>query len=244
MEFLPPLQAGTLQKRTKRFIAEVELEGGKSVLAHCPNTGVMIGLTHPGTRVWVSHHPHKKGRKFAYTLEIVEEGAAFIGVNTQTPNVLVREACLSALETEKMFLPWTGFTGLRSEISVERSRLDFLFTGPNGMAYVEVKNVHWKRGTTAFFPDTPTSRGTKHVNLLKKLVAPGVRSLMIYVIQRGDCDSFAVASDVDPQYDRSCTEAGGIARDGVEFFAYTCRITPQSIALDAAVPVLSFLSAT
>ena len=233
MNFTPPLQPGLLIKRYNRFLVDIELENGTLLTAHCPNTGAITGLTAPGQKVWVSYTQSDK-RKYAYTWEIAQEKDAqgnrsFVGVNTLTPNKII----YTALKEKKIPL-LACYDTIQPEARIGGSRLDFYLNGPKGSAYLEVKNVHLNRKGIACFPDTVTERGTKHVRELRALAAQGVRVFLVYVIQRSDCHSFAIAGDIDGVYAKTCEEA-----QGVTFLAYSCTVSPLGITLDQSLPVLA-----
>src|SRR3989338_2869683 len=92
MRFISPLMPAILIKRYKLFLADVLLtETNKEITIHCPNSGSMMGLQTPGTKIWISRSLNPN-RKLAYTWEISEADDTFVGINTQIPNILVYEA--------------------------------------------------------------------------------------------------------------------------------------------------------
>lgn len=204
---LGPLMEGTLVKRYKRFLADVQLESGEVVTAHCPNTGPMTGVLHPGGRVRLRHAP-SPSRKLAWTWEQAEvPGAAgspiWVGINTALPNHLVR-ATIEAGCLE----PWLGPIGaIRAEVPYgegRRSRIDLLLTPAEGAAdprpiYLEVKNTTWTQGELALFPDTVTERGQKHLVELMALL-PQYRAVLVPCLSRGDVTRFAPGDAADPRY--------------------------------------------
>lgn len=236
-----PLVEGVLVKRYKRFLADVELlEPGPSgepvgtvVTAHCPNTGPMTGVLHPGGRVRLRHAP-SPSRKLAWTWEQAQVSGAgasptWVGINTALPNRLVR-ATIEAGCLE----PWLGpVAAIRAEVPYgqgRRSRIDLLLTPVEGAAdprpiYVEVKNTTWTRGDLALFPDTVTERGQKHLQELTALL-PEARAVLVPCLSRGDVRRFAPGDSADPRYGelfRTALAAGvevlpciyGFARDSV-----------------------------
>lgn len=235
MKFPTPLLRGTLVQRYKRFLADVRLDTSETVTATCPNTGSMMGLTAPGSRVWVSVSDSKT-RKYAHTWEIVEadlgKGAALVGINTGHPNRLVEEAITAGRVPELK-----GFATLRREVKYgENSRIDLLLENPGKPScYVEVKNVHLSRKAgLAEFPDSVTERGTKHLAELANMVKAGHRAAMVYLVQRGDCESLKLARDVDPSYG----EAFDAARArGVEMLCLACKVTPTEIVVERALSI-------
>jgi sugar fermentation stimulation protein A len=230
MNFVHPLIPGRLVKRYKRFLADITLDSGEAITAHCANSGALLGGTTPGLRVWVSHHP-SPSRKLSYTWQIVEMDGTHVGVNTSLPNGLAEEAILGGRIAEL-----TGYESLKREVRYgENSRIDLLLTSPGNLpCYVEVKNVHLKRRDGAEFPDSVTTRGAKHLRELETVVASGGRAVMLYIIQRNDCHHFTFAADLDPVYAATATLA--FSR-GVEAYAYLCKVTPEGIEVEARVPV-------
>lgn len=231
MRFSQPLSEGVLERRYKRFLCDVTLADGTAVTAHCANPGAMLGLTAPGSRVWLSHHPGK-GRKLEWSWELIEADDTLVGINTGHPNTLVREAIEAGAITEL-----TGYDSLRREVKYgANSRVDLLLESPDKPpCYVEVKNVHLSREAgLAEFPDSVTARGRKHLEELAAMVAGGARAVMVYLVQRSDCARLRLAADIDPAYVAAYVEA---RRQGVEALCYTCRLSPEGIDVAGAVPV-------
>ncbi|MBL4906914.1 MAG: DNA/RNA nuclease SfsA [Sneathiella sp.] len=232
MEFPSPLIRGKLIKRYKRFLSDIELEGGQIITAHCANSGSMMGLKEPGSAVWVSPANNPK-RKLQYTWELIDIGSSLVGINTALPNKIVAEAIVAQQIPEL-----SGYKTLRSEVKYgENSRIDiFLQDGDQADCYVEVKSVTLSRQAgKAEFPDSVTSRGTKHLQELSNMVDQGYRAAMFYLVQRMDCSIFDVASDIDPAY----AQAFKIAREkGVEVYCYQCQINPEQIKIESSIQIV------
>ena len=232
MRFARPLVRGTLLKRYKQFLADVMLDDGRTVTAHCANPGAMLGLADPGLAVWLEPNDDPK-RSLRFAWRLVEPGGGhLVGIDTSLPNRIVAEA-LAAGAVPAL----AGYAAVRPEVRYgTRSRIDFLLTGPGlADAWVEVKNVHLSRGHgLAEFPDSVTARGTRHLVELAAMASGGARAVMLYLVQRTDCDRFRLAADLDPAY----AAAFAAAREaGVEAIAHRCRIDHEGIALAEALPV-------
>ncbi|MEL7029046.1 MAG: DNA/RNA nuclease SfsA [Pseudomonadota bacterium] len=224
MDLPDPLFEGRLLRRYKRFLADVALDDGAEVTAHCPNPGAMLGVAPEGGRVWLSHHDSPK-RKLKYTWELVEADDALIGINTGAPNRIAEEAVRAGRVAG---LPQGA---VRREVKYGRnSRIDLLIE-PEGAppCFVEVKNVHLSRQKgLAEFPDCVTARGAKHLAELADRVRAGDRAVMLFVVQRPDCDRFALARDIDAAYAKAFDAA---RQAGVEMLCYDCEVTIRSIVL-------------
>ncbi len=231
-----PLIEGRLLRRYKRFLADVELGTGEVVTAHCANPGSMLGLAHAGAPVWLSKSDNPK-RKLAHSWELVRvddgAGETLVGINTARPNGLVEEAIGNGTIAEL-----AGYARLRREVRYgKNSRIDILLEDPDRPAcYVEVKNVHLsRRPGLAEFPDSVTARGAKHLDELAAMVANGARTVMVYLVQRGDADRFALARDIDPGYGAAFDKARAA---GVEAVAYLCRLSLDEMVVERPLPIL------
>ena len=209
-----PLTEGILIKRYKRFLADVELEDGTVVTAHCANTGPMTGVLHPGGRVRMRYAPSPK-RKLAWTWEQAEVPGAdgtpcWVGINTALPNRLIRATIEAGCLEEQL----GAIAGIRAEVAYgenRRSRIDLLLT-PDASAedqrpiYLEVKNTTWSDGPLALFPDTVTERGQKHLQELMH-VLPEARGVLVPCLSRPDVTAFAPGDSADPRYGELFREA-------------------------------------
>lgn len=226
MRFPDPLIKATLLKRYKRFLADVRLENGEVVTAHCPNPGSMIGNAEPGSEVWLSP-ARNPARKLKYSWELVRVDGGLVGVNTAHPNGIVEEA-IRARQVPEL----AGYESLRREVRYgENSRIDILLESAAGgpSCHVEVKNVNLKRADTAEFPDAVTARGAKHLRELGKIAENGGRAVMFFLVQRMDCDEVSIAGDIDPIYAKEFSAA---LTSGVEALCYSCRLTTREITVD------------
>src|SRR5262245_14825059 len=233
---LPALQRGTLIRRYQRFLADVRLDDGRALPAICPNTGSMLGLTAPGSTVWLSESDSPT-RKYRFTWELVEadlgRGPVLVGVNTGHPNKLVAEA-LAARRIRAL----SGYPKLRREVRYGvNSRIDLLLEcGRKGLCYVEVKNVHLsRRHGLAEFPDSVTARGAKHLVEMSEMVRQGHRAVMVFLIQRSEARKLAFARDIDPGYGAAFDKATAA---GVEAIALRCRMGTEEIVVDWMVPIV------
>lgn len=235
MRFVSPLVRGRLVQRYKRFLANVILDDGRSVTAHCANPGAMLGLKDPGLTVWLEPSADPR-RALAWSWRLAElPGGHFVGIDTSLPNRIVAEA-LAAGALDEL----AGYHTIRPEVRYgARSRIDFLLTG-GGLpdTYVEVKNVHLcRKGTWAEFPDSITARGARHLAELGGMVAAGHRAIMLYIVQRTDCDRFSLAGDLDPAYAAAYARARAA---GVEIIVRATQIDPTGITLGHALPLESY----
>ena len=232
MQFKDVLEQGTLLKRYKRFLADVRLDTGDMITAAVPNTGAMLGLTAPGSPVWLSRSASPT-RKYPHTWEIVEvEGLGLIGINTANPNRITAEAISAGLVPEL-----SGYGNLRQEVKYGRnSRIDILLeSGARPNCYVEVKNAHlFRKPGQVEFPDCVTERGTKHLAELSDMVREGHRAAMVYLVQAAFPSHLSLAADLDPNYVKAFNAA---RKAGVEAFALCCNVSTLAISARRMIPV-------
>lgn len=228
MQFETPLQAATLVKRYKRFLADVITDKGDEITVHCPNSGSMRGCSTPGSKVMLSTSPNLK-RKYPQSLEMVQEGNTWIGVNTMLTNKIVAETILEGRIKELQ-----GIDTLTREVKTSKSsRLDILLERGDEKIYVEIKNCSLVEDGWAMFPDAVTARGTKHLNELASLVKQGYQGIIFFCIQRMDCDRFRPAAHIDPLYAKTLAE---VSKKGVKILAYQAEVTPKSIVIQKSIP--------
>ena len=229
---LPPLITGRLIKRYKRFMADVELDTGETVVAHCPNSGSMKGCAVPGSKVWLSKSDNPK-RKLKYTWELILTPDTMIGINTQIPNKLVKQSIENNLIQEL-----SGYDRVKAEVKTsDHTRLDLLLEKDSGeKCYVEIKNCTMVEDGIAMFPDAVTTRGQKHLEELEYLVSLGHRGVIFYLIQRMDALSFQPADMIDPTYAEKLKKA---VLNGVEIITRDTIVDTKVISIGKSIPVNS-----
>ncbi|MCW7754985.1 DNA/RNA nuclease SfsA [Desulfobotulus sp. H1] len=225
----PPLLRGTLIQRYKRFLADILLDTGERITAHCANSGAMTHCSEPGRPVWVTHDP-SPSRKLSYTWYLIQMKESLVGIHTQIPNNLVSRSIEKGLVPEL-----AGYQSLKREAVTQNARLDILLSDPvQKNCFVEVKNCTQIINGLAAFPDAVTARGKKHMEELAMLVDSGHRAAVFFLVQREDASGFCPAETIDPAYAASLRIAH--AR-GVEIICYDVRINLEGISLHQPLPV-------
>ena len=224
MNFENKLISGEFIKRYKRFFVDIKLKN-KIVTAHCANSGSMIGLLNKNNKVWITEAANKK-RKLKYTLQIIEESGSKVGVNTHLTNKIVNHALENNLIED-----FSNKIKIKSEqVFGSGTRFDFFLEEKKIKSFLEVKNVTLRRRSKiAEFPDSITSRGTKHLNELINATKKGYKAYMLFVVQRSDCDKFEIAKDIDPEYSKTLIKA---VKNNVKILCYDCKFSPKGIILN------------
>jgi len=225
MKFNQTLIPGKLSKRYKRFLADIELDSGEFITAHCPNSGSMKTCANPGWKVMLSESDNPK-RKYKYTWEMVHNEKCWIGINTMIPNIIAEEAIKNGTISEL-----SGYDEIKREVKYgENSRIDIFLKNDQEICYVEVKNVTLVEDDgNYYFPDSVTSRGLKHLHELIEMKMQGHRSVMLFVIQRSDGNIFKPAVHIDRKYTEGLKTA---YENGVEILAVQADVSPIEIALN------------
>ena len=229
MDFENKLISGLFVKRYKRFFVDIKINN-QIITAHCPNTGSMYGLLKRGNKVWVSKS-NNPNRKLKYTLEIIEDQKAKVGVNTHSTNKIVYHALnnnlIKELKNSLEIKPETKFG--------KNTRFDFLIINKNFKAFVEVKNVTLSRDKKkAEFPDAVTSRGLKHINELINASKKGYKIFILYLVQRDDCNYFSIAKDIDADYAKALVKA---VKNNLNILCYDCKFSSKGIKLNKKIKI-------
>jgi len=224
MNFENKLIPGLFIKRYKRFFVDVKV-GNKIVTAHCPNTGSMQGLLNRNNSVLISKS-NNPNRKLKYTLEIIEDNKSKVGVNTHSTNRIIYHALKNNLIKE-----FQNILKIKPETKFgSNTRFDFLLLSKKDKFFIEVKNVTLSRKKgLAEFPDAVTTRGLKHIHELVKAGKKNYKIFIIYLIQRDDCDSFAIAKDIDPNYANALSKA---VKNNLNILCYDCKFSSKGIKLN------------
>jgi sugar fermentation stimulation protein A len=231
-DFAAPLTPATLVQRYKRVLADVTFDDGAAATVHVPNTGAMLGVSGPGSRVWLSPAPEGSKRKLGWTLHLVNADGGLVGVDTSLPNKLIAESLAAGA-----LAPFASYKKVRTEVPfAQASRVDFLLEdGAGPPCFLEVKNVHLSRGSgLAEFPDCKAERSARHMHDLAGEVAKGARAAAVFVVQRMDCEAFQPAADLDPGFAKAFAAARAA---GVEAYAWDCAISPSGVHIRRPVAI-------
>lgn len=229
IRFSAPLLRGRFRRREKRFLAEIDLDDGRRIWVHVPNSGALTGCLIPGMEVILTADGHP-GRRTAYTWRFCRVGEGWVSVDTTAPNRLIaaalRDTGLPDLPLPLQFLP---------EVTLPHGgRLDFVVEQTGRLTFIEVKSVTWVEDGVALFPDGVTSRGRRHLKELAALIQQGHSAWNIFVVQRQDAQIMAPAAPVDPAYAR---ELARVAAAGVKIVVFTTVVDPPQITLNGVLPL-------
>ena len=222
----PNIHAARFLDRPNRFIAHCEMDG-EVLTVHVKNTGRCRELLVPGATVWLTHSDNP-ARKTAWDLIAVEKGSRLINMDANAPNAAFGEFVHSGA-----FLP--GVQSVRPEFPWGSSRFDFCLEAEEQTHLVEVKGVTLEEDGAVRFPDAPTERGVKHLQELQAAVKEGLCAHAVFIIQMADVRSFSPNDATHPAFGAALRAA---ASAGVQIHAFCCRVTPDTMAVDAPVPVV------
>ena len=229
MKLPAPLFSGRLLRRYQRFFAEVELDDGRIVTAHTPNTGSMLQCAVPGHRVLISAAANPL-RKLPWTLELIDVNGSWVDTHTHRTNRVVEEGLHAGAIAELC-----GYE-VSAEVPYHDSRIDFLLKRGGEAVLVEVKNVTLcSSSNVASFPDAVTVRGQKHLRELARARAEGYRAVIFFLVQRSEATAFTPADNIDPFYGQLLRE---VTTAGVEALAYRSVVTPEATVIGVRIPVL------
>lgn len=237
MDFSTTLIEGVLIRRYKRFFADIALPSGETIVAHCPNTGAMTGCAEPGFKAWVSRSDNPR-RKLKYTWELAQnDQKQWIGINTGRANKLVEEALYS-----RIIEAVSGYATIKREYKPanSNSRFDFLLSEHHTKdsefrCLLEVKSVTLCEQQTGYFPDTVTTRGTKHCLELAEQVSSSTECVLLFCVQHSGIKQLKIAEHIDPDYNQALQVARG---KGVKIIAYQCDLSDKKILLNQELPIV------
>ena len=226
MKFTSTLIKGKLIKRYKRFFTDIKVNN-QTIIAHCPNTGSMMGLLVKNNDVWISKNDDPK-RKLKYTLEIIKSNKSLIGVNTHRANRIVEHALNNKLIDE-----FNKVKTIKSEFKYSNdTRFDFLCD----KKIIEVKNVTLSREKKiAEFPDAITKRGTKHLIKLVDSMKKKYQPYVLFLTQIQGIEYFRIAKDIDYNYYENYVHA---KKAGVNFLAYRCSLNSKEIKIEKKINII------
>lgn len=224
--FYKNIAAGKFISRPNRFIANVEIDGEIQVV-HVKNTGRCRELLLPGSTVYCEKSDNPN-RKTAYDLVAVEKGKLLINMDSQAPNVAFSEFIHDGSFKD-------GIEYIARERKYKNSRFDFYFKRKGKEYFAEVKGVTLEDEGVVLFPDAPTERGVKHLTELEDAVKNGYGGCVVFVVQLKEAKYFTPNRKTHPEFADKLKE---VQKEGVEIFAYTCNVTPNSISLLSQIPVV------
>ena len=230
---LPPLTHGVILSRYKRFLADIRLDCGETVTAHCANTGAMTGCWAPGAPAQLSASDNPK-RKLDWTLERVDMGRGWVGVNTNRVNSIIASFVSSGAIADLGNYQAQQREPAYNVPGYGKSRFDLLLTSPTRRdCYVEIKNTTLLNDNTVQFPDAVTARGKKHLELLQHAVCSGHRSIILFAVNRPEGELFRTATAIDPDYHKALMSAHAA---GVEIIPFRISHTGDGVEPGGTIP--------
>ena len=226
----PHIIGATFLRRPNRFIAHVDIDGVEQVV-HVKNTGRCNELLLPGARVYLaqSDNPARKTRHDL--ISVVKKrpcgDTLLVNMDSQVPNDVAAEW----LPRSGLFSPQATF---RREVTWHSSRFDFHVQDETRSVFLEVKGVTLENDGIASFPDAPTERGVKYLHELMACQKDGHEAMLLFVIQMKGIREMRPSDVHHLEFAETLRAA---AQNGVTLLAMDCVVTPDSIAIDAPVPL-------
>lgn len=220
------ISKGTFLERPNRFIAYAELDG-KTEVIHVKNTGRCAELLIPGASIYVQESDNP-ARKTKWDLIGVEKGSRMINMDSQVPNLVVKEWIESGHLTSDIRM-------VRPETAYGNSRFDLYVETGSSRIFIEVKGVTLEEEGVVRFPDAPSDRAVKHLQELEKAVREGYEAYVFFVIQMKGVRYFTPNMDTHPAF---CEALKSAKAAGVNILAYDCRVSGDQIEIADPVPVV------
>ena len=226
MKFKSSLIPAEFIDRVNRFLGVVKI-GSEEKHCFIPNPGRMNELLYKGVKVYIRKEeaPH---RKTDFDLVLVNHYDTLVSIDSRVPNKLLHEAI-----TEGKLSEFEGFSVSKSEPTFHNSRFDLLLKNQETQLMLEAKSCTLVEEKVALFPDAPTKRGSRHMLALIKALKYG-RAAVVFVIQRDDVEEFRPYHQNDPIFSDALIQA---ADNGVEVYAYRCRVNLDEINIVDCLPV-------
>jgi len=219
---------GTFIDRPNRFLAHVEAEG-ELLTCHVKNTGRCRELLRAGAAVWLHDRRGRSGRRTDYDLICAEKDGRLVNIDSQAPN----RAAGEWLRGGALLPPGSV---IRAESRWGDSRFDFSALDPaGGVHLLEVKGVTLEREGLALFPDAPTLRGARHLRTLAEAAEQGIAAYVLFVVQMQGAERLSPNDGADPAFAAALRRAAGA---GVQILARDCRVRPDSMEINAPIPVV------
>ena len=219
---------GQFVERPNRFIAYVKI-GDRVEKVHVKNTGRCKELLTKDAQVFLSYSD-SKSRATAYDLVAVTKGDKIVNMDSQAPNMVVKE-WLKVGEKHEVF---GEITLVKPETTFGNSRFDFYVECGERKIFIEVKGVTWENEGEVRFPDAPSERAVKHMEELVKAKEKGYETYVLFVIQMQGVKYFMPNDKTDPKFAKALWEA---RKQGVKVLAYDCLVTHKSMQINTEVPV-------
>jgi sugar fermentation stimulation protein A len=222
-----PLVEAEFVARPNQLLIEARLQD-KIVRAHMADRGRLLDLLVPGARLVLAPRD-EIGRKTAFQVVGVYHEGDLVSLDTHLPNRLMAVALAAGALPQ-----FSRYARVQAEFSIGGHRFDFRLGEGLTTCILEIKSVGAIQHGFAIFPDAPTERGRKQVELLTAMARNGQRTAVAFVVQRRYAKAFIPNDAVDPAFARALRRA---IAGGVEVYAYLCPLGLDGLRLGPALPV-------